>query len=98
MASKNIQLKIANPFRPGRPGFGELAGDSTYLHHRNTSGVGEGYRHLQDDLQLVSDGIGRELRKRFGAVAGLEQEGLTASHVGQLLGHAPGFAGENERR
>ena len=59
--------------------------------------VGEHDRHLQDDLQLVPDAVGREVVERLGAVAGLEQEGLPGRHFGQRLAQCPGLAGEHER-
>ena len=60
-------------------------------------GVGEHHRHLQDDLQLVPDGVGREGVEGLGAVAGLEQEGLAGGHLRQLAGERAGLAGEDQR-
>ena len=54
--------------------------------------------HLQDDLQLVPDGVGREGVERLGAVAGLEQERLARGHLGQAAGQVAGLAGEDQRR
>ena len=82
----------------GRPGFRELTGDPAHLHHGDSRRVGEHDGHLEDDPQLVADGIGRELAERLGAVAGLEEERLALGDAGQLSGQRSGFAGKNQRR
>ena len=83
--------------RGGRARLGELAGDAAHLHHRNAGAVGEDHRHLQDDLELVPDAVGRELGERLGAVPGLQQKGPAAGDVGQSAGQAAGLAGEHQR-
>jgi hypothetical protein len=80
-----------------RAGLGELAGDAADLHRGHARRVGEHDRHLQDDLELVADGVGRERVEGLGAVAGLEQEGLAGGHAGEL-GEVAGLAGEHQRR
>ena len=45
--------------------------------------VGEHDRHLQDDLELVADGVGGEGVERLGAVAGLQQERLARRPPGR---------------
>ena len=81
-----------------RARLGELPGDAAHLDHRHAGGVGQHHRHLQDDLELVPDGVGGELGEGLGAVAGLEQEGVAVGHVGQLRGEVARLAGEDERR
>ena len=49
-------------------GLGELAGDATDLDHREPGPVGQDHRHLQDDLELVADRVGREGVEGLGAV------------------------------
>ena len=44
--------------------LGELARDSTDLDDGHPGAVGKGDRHLQDDLQLVADAVGRASRGR----------------------------------
>jgi hypothetical protein len=56
-------------------GLGELPGDTAQLDHREAGAVGQDHGHLQDDLELVSDAVGREIVKGLGAVARLQQEG-----------------------
>ena len=63
-----------------RAGLGELAGDAADLHRGHARRVGEHDGHLEDDLQLVPDGVGAEGVERLGAVAGLEQERLAVGH------------------
>ena len=60
--------------------------------------VGEHDRHLQDDLELVADGVGRERVERLRAVAGLEQERLALGARGERLGERARLAREHERR
>ena len=60
--------------------------------------VGEHHGHLQDDLELVADGVGRERVERLCAVAGLQQERLALGDLGELVGQRTGLAGEHERR
>ena len=58
--------------------LGELPGDAPDLHRGHAAAVGEHDGHLQDDLELVADGVGRERVERLGAVAGLQHERLAA--------------------
>ena len=82
----------------GRAGLGELAGDPAHLHDRDARRVGEHDRHLEDDLQLVADAVGREGVEGLGAVARLEQERLAVGHLGEGGGEVARLAGEHERR
>jgi len=79
-------------------GLGELAGDPADLHHGHAAAVGEDHGHLQDDLQPVADGIGREVEEGLGAVAGLEQERPALGDLAEGLGELAGLAGENQGR
>jgi hypothetical protein len=54
--------------------------DPSYLHYGQARRVGQNYGHLQDDLQLVPDRVRLEVTERFGAVAGLQDEGI--AHFG----------------
>ena len=77
------QLDAVDGLGGGRAGLGELAGDAPDLHDGHAGRVGEHDRHLQDDLELVADGVGREGVERLGAVAGLEQERLAVGDLGR---------------
>ena len=98
VAPERRQLDAVDRLGGRRTGLGELAGDASDLHHGDTRRVGEHDRHLEDDLQLVADGVGAERVERFGAVAGLEQERPAGGHLGQVGGESSGLAGEDERR
>ena len=97
VAAEGLQLHVADPLGVGRAGLGELSGDAPHLHHGHAGCVGERHRHLQDDLELVPDGVRAELGEGLGAVARLQEEGLTVGHLGQLLGQITPLAGEDER-
>ena len=90
--------RVADALGWRRARLGELPGDPSDLDHRHAGGVGERDRHLQDDLQLVADGIGREVGEGLGTVSRLEKERPAVRNVGQLRSQAPGLTGENERR
>ena len=99
VAAERVELDVADPLGRRRPGLGELPGDPADLDHRDAGGVGEGDGHLQDDLQLVADVVGREVGEGLGAVAGLEEEGLARRppRPGRTV-RLPGLAGEDQRR
>ena len=59
-----------------RARLGELARDAADLQRRDAGAVREHERHLQDDLELVADVVGRELGERLRAVARVQQEAL----------------------
>ncbi len=98
MAPEHGQLDVADALGRRRAGLGELPGDAAHLHDRDARAVGEHDRHLQDDLQLVPDRVGREVVEGLGAVAGLEQEGLAGGDLAQGPGEPARLAGEHERR
>jgi hypothetical protein len=98
VAAEGEEVDAVDPLGGRRPGLGELAGDAPHLQDRNTGRVGEHHRHLQDDLELVADGVGREALERLGAVTRLEQERPSLGHVGQVLGQLPGLAREHQGR
>ena len=97
MAAEDRDLQVAHLLERRRAGLGELAGDAAHLDHGGPRPVRQHHRHLQDDLQLVPDAVGREVIERLGAVSGLEQERLTLGHGGQRLAQGAGLAGEHER-
>ena len=93
---KRRQGRAPRPSRSASErGLGELAGDAADLHHRHAGRVGEHHGHLQDDLQLVADGVGGEVVEGLGAVAGLQQEGLSRRPPGP---GRRGGAGPRRRR
>ncbi len=96
--TERVELGVADALGGRRTRLGELARDASDLDHRHAGGVGECHRHLQDDLQLVADRIGREVGERLRAVTGLEEERPAVRNVGQLSRQAPGLTGENEWR
>ena len=81
VAAERRQGELADGLGGRRAGLGELAGDAADLHRGHARGVGEHHGHLEDDLELVSDGVGAEGVEGLGAVAGLEQERLAVGHV-----------------
>ena len=76
VAAERRDLHPAHVLGGQRAGLGELPGHPAHLDHGHARAVGEDHRHLEDDLQLVPDGVGAEVGERLGAVAGLEHEGL----------------------
>ena len=78
--------------------LGELSGDAADLHRGDAAAVGEHDRHLQDDLELVADRVGRERVERLGAVARLEHEAASLADRGERVGEAARLAGEDQRR
>ncbi len=97
VAPERGQVELAHPLGRGAAGLGELAGDAAHLDHRHPGAVGEDDGHLQDEPQLVADDVGREGLEGLGAVAGLEEEGLSVGHRGQAGGQGPCLAGEHQR-
>ncbi len=98
VAPEARELDLAAGLERRGPGLGELAGDAAELHGRDPGAVGQHDGHLQDDLELVADAVGRERVERLRAVAGLEQERLALGDVPQRLGQRARLAGEHERR
>ena len=90
------QLQVADPFGGGRTRLGELPGNAAHLDDGDAGGVGESDRHLENDLQLVPDGVGGEFGKRLGAVTGLQQEHVAVGDVRQLRREVACLAGEDE--
>ena len=78
--------------------LGELSGDPPDLHRGHAAAVGEHDGHLQDHLELVADGVGREHVERLGAVAGLQDERLTRGGTRERVGEAARLSREHERR
>ena len=91
------QLDLANELRRRRARLGELPGDAADFHDRDTRAVGEDDRHLQDDLQLVADRVGREVVEGLGTVAGLEQERLAGGDSAERASESARLAGKHER-
>ena len=82
----------------GRARFGVLAGHPAQLDHRHGRAVGEHDRHLQQHLDLAGDvGLRRRL-ERLGAVAALQQEGLTARDGREPLAQLVDLGGHDQRR
>jgi len=98
VAAERRQLHVADALGAGRAGLRELTGNASHLHHRHPGGVRQGDGHLQDDLQLVPDGVRAELGEGLRAVARLQEEGLPVGDLGQLLGQVARLTGEDERR
>jgi hypothetical protein len=91
-------LKVAD--RLGRRGarLHELAGHARQPHYRDTGGVGQHGRHLQDHLQALADRGRRVLMERLRAVAGLQTEGLTDGNLSKRFPQAAGLPRKYERR
>ena len=82
----------------GRPGLGVLACDAAHLDHRHAGAVGEHHRHLQQRADVGPDVRLGVVDEGFGAVAALQQEGLTARDVGELSLQALDLRGYGHRR
>jgi hypothetical protein len=81
----------------GGPRLGELTCDAADLYDRQPAGIGQHDRHLKDDLELVPDRIGREILKRFGAVARLQDERHAVCRPAECIFQAARLAGEDQR-
>ena len=91
-------LPVAERLGRRRAGLGELSRDPSDLHDGDTGPVREHDGHLEDDLQLVADGVGVDLAERLRAVARLEDEGPAIGHMAERLDQTTRLAGEDERR
>ncbi len=88
---------VADPLRRRGSGLGELAGDAAQLDHRDPGAVDQDDGHLEDDLQLVPDGVGGEVGEGLGAVARLEEKGPAVGDLGQGGPKPAGLSGEDQR-
>ncbi len=77
------QVDLADALGGARAGLGELAGDAPDLDHRDTHRVRHHDRHLQDDAELLPDVVCGELLEALGTIAGLEQERIAGSDLGE---------------
>ncbi len=98
VATERWQLDAVARLGVGRPRLRELSGDATDLHGGDAAAVGEHDGHLQDDLELVADRVGRERIERLGAVARLQDEGVSLAGGAQGGHERARFACEHERR
>ena len=69
----------------GGSGFGKLSRQPPHFDHRAPPGKGQHHRHLQQNLAGVLDLGGIQFGKTLGAVASLQQKGLSLRYTGQLL-------------
>ncbi len=97
VAAEGREVLVTDPLGGRRSGLGELPGDAAHLHDRHARAVGEHHRHLEDDLELVPDGVGGEVVEGLGAVARLEHEGSALGHLGQAGSELAGLPGEDQR-
>ena len=97
VAPERRQLDPLDGLGGGRAGLGELAGDAPDLQHGDAGRVRQHDRHLEDDLELVADAVGRERVERLGAVTRLQQERLAVGHLGEVGGQVAGLAREHQR-
>ncbi len=82
----------------GRPRLGVLARHTSYTNDRLLQPVQHHQAHLQKDLELVDDVLGRTLVKGLGAVAALQYEGVTALCLRNQLLERIDLPGRHERR
>ena len=78
--------------------LGVLARHPADLDDRGARAVGQHRRHLQDGLDPVADVVGGRGGERLGAVAALQDEGLTARRLGEPAAQDVALAGEHQRR
>jgi hypothetical protein len=96
VSAKGGELHSVDGFEVRTARLGELPGNTANLYHRHTAGIGEYRSHLQDDLELVTQGWGGGVGKGFGAVTGLEQKRFSVGHIGEGGQEVPGFSGEHQ--
>jgi hypothetical protein len=61
-----------------------LSSEPAYANHRLVAAVNQDQTHLQQDFQLVGDGIGGAFFKLLGAVTALQEESLTLRGLTKL--------------
>ena len=81
-----------------RARLGVLPCQPPQLDHRQAGTVGEHDGHLQQGPYLAADALGGVRRKRLGAVAALEQEGLAPGHCCQPEAQCVALLRLDERR
>ena len=97
VATERRDLKIADHFSVRRARLGELTGYPADLHDRDADRVGENDGHLQDDFELLSDVVGRELFEALGAVAGLQEERIASRNLCEFGLQRTCFSCKDER-
>ncbi|ENN89244.1 hypothetical protein RHSP_51838 [Rhizobium freirei PRF 81] len=78
--------------------LGELAGDTTDLHHRQLRAKSQHDGHLQEGAEEVADVVRAVFREAFGAITALQQEAVAFCNIGQMSLQTAGFASKNQRR
>ena len=63
--------------------LGELASNTTHLHHRHGGAEGQDDCHLQEHAQGVADIVGVEFGEALGAIPALKQERLALGDLCQ---------------
>ncbi len=81
-----------------RPGLGVLPGHAADTDNGLLQAMQQHEAHLQHDLQLLRDRVRFAIREGLGAVAPLEQEGLSPLGGGQALAQRVDFPGHHDGR
>ena len=96
MSAERGNLEVADLLGVAAAGLGELPRDTAHFDDRYARGVGQGHRHLQDDFELVANGIGASDVKRLCAVASLQQESFALGDIGEEVLEVTRFTGKNQ--
>ena len=90
VAPERRQLTPSIRLGARRAGLGELAGDAPHLDDRHAGRIREHDGHLQDDLELVADGVGREASNDSAQSPACSRNALRATSASSRSG--PGLA------
>src|SRR5215469_179935 len=78
--------------------LGKLAGDATKFYHRQAARISEHRGHLQKQTEEIADIVGAVLSKALGAIATLQEKGVTGGNTRKRLFQAAGLAGKHQGR
>jgi hypothetical protein len=67
-----------------RARLGVLSSEPSHTDHWLVAAVNQDQTHLQQDFQLVGDGIGGAIFKLLGAIAALQKKSLPLRGIGKL--------------
>ena len=81
-----------------RARLGVLAGEPAHADHRLLAAVDQHQAHLQQDFELVGDGVRVAVIEALRAIAALQQKPLAARGFGQLLLERSDLPGRHQRR
>ena len=89
---------VADLFDESAAGLGVLPRDSSHDRRRPAGDLLEDQTHLQEDLQLRRNRIGRAVLEAFGAVATLQEQTPSLGGLGEFVSKALDLVARDERR